>query len=138
MPAEVLRDNALMASGLLLKKVGGDSVFPYAPNAIWYGVATGVTIYPTNVPDDQMHRRSMYTYIKRNAPVANLEAFDMPDRYNASVGRPIFEHRRSQGLVMLNDTQFMEAYRKLSERVLKASADRGPADHHPVAAGRAA
>jgi hypothetical protein len=121
MPAEIIRDNALMASGLLLKKVGGDSVFPYAPNAIWYGVATGVTTYPTNVPDDQMHRRSMYTYVKRNAPVANLEAFDMPDRYNASVVRPI-SNTPLQGLVMLNDVQFMEAYRKLSERVLKASA----------------
>jgi hypothetical protein len=122
MPAEIIRDNALMASGLLLKQVGGDSVFPYAPNAIWYGVATGVSTYPTNVPDNQMHRRSMYTYIKRNAPVANLEAFDMPDRYNASVVRPI-SNTPLQGLVMLNDVQFVEAYRKLSERVIKASSD---------------
>lgn len=122
MPAEVIRDNALMASGLLLKKVGGDSVFPYAPPAIWYGVATGVTVYPTNIPDDQMHRRSMYTYVKRNAPIANLEVFDMPDRNNASVARPL-SNTPLQGLVLLNDTQFMEAYRKLSERVLAASAE---------------
>jgi hypothetical protein len=122
MPAEVIRDNALMASGLLLKQVGGDSVFPYAPPAIWYGVATGVTVYPTNVPDDQMHRRSMYTYVKRNAPVANLDVFDMPDRNNARVSRPI-SNTPLQGLVMLNDTQFMEAYRKLSERVLSSSVD---------------
>jgi hypothetical protein len=122
MPAEVIRDNALMASGLLLKTVGGDSVFPYAPNAIWYGVATGVSTYPTNVPDDQMHRRSMYTYIKRNAPVANLEPFDMPDRYNASVVRPV-SNTPLQGLVMLNDVQFMEAYRKLAERAIKTSAN---------------
>jgi hypothetical protein len=106
----------------LLKKVGGDSVFPYAPPAIWYGVATGVTVYPTNVPDDQMHRRSMYTYVKRNAPVANLDAFDMPDRNNATVIRPV-SNTPLQGLVMLNDTQFMEAYRKLSERVLSSSTD---------------
>jgi hypothetical protein len=111
MPAEIIRDNALMASGLLLKKVGGDSVFPYAPDAIWDGAATGEVIYPTNVPDDQMHRRSMYTFVKRNAPVANLVPFDMPDRYNASVIRPI------------SNTQFMEAYRKLAERVLKTSAN---------------
>jgi len=122
MPAEVIRDNVLMASGLLLKQLGGDSVFPYAPPAIWYGVATGVTVYPTNVPDDQMHRRSMYTYVKRNAPVANLDVFDMPDRNNASVIRPI-SNTPLQGLVMLNDTQFMEAYRKLSERVLSSSVD---------------
>jgi len=121
MPAEIIRDNALMASGLLIKKVGGDAVFPYAPAAIWDGAATGEVVYPTNVPDDQMHRRSMYTYIKRNAPVANLVPFDMADRYNASVIRPI-SNTPLQGLVMLNDTQFMEAYRKLAERVIKTSA----------------
>ena len=64
----------------------------------------------------------MYTYIKRNAPVANLEPFDMPDRYNATVSRPI-SNTPLQGLVMLNDPQFMEAYRKLAERAIKASAN---------------
>jgi hypothetical protein len=122
MPAELIRDNALEAAGLLIKHVGGDSVFPYAPDAIWDGVATGEVVYPTNVPDDQMHRRSMYTFIKRNAPVANLVPFDMSDRYNASVIRPI-SNTPLQGLVMLNDTQFMEAYRKLAERAIKASAN---------------
>ncbi|MEI9890267.1 MAG: DUF1553 domain-containing protein [Caulobacteraceae bacterium] len=121
LPAETIRDNALMASGLLVKQVGGDAVFPYAPDAIWDNAAQGVSIYPTNVPDDQMHRRSMYTFIKRNAPVANLVPFDMPDRYNATVLRPI-ANTPLQGLVMLNDTQFVEAYRKLAERAIKASA----------------
>jgi hypothetical protein len=122
MPAEVIRDNALEASGLLVKKVGGDAVFPYAPDAIWDGVAQGLVIYPTNVPDDQDHRRSMYTFIKRNAPVANLVPFDMPDRYNATVSRPI-SNTPLQGLVMLNDVQFMEAYRKLAERAIKSSSN---------------
>jgi hypothetical protein len=120
MPAEIIRDNALEASGLLLKKVGGDAVFPYAPDAIWDGVAQGVVVYPTNVPDDQQHRRSMYTYIKRNAPVPNLVPFDMPDRYNAQVLRPV-SNTPLQALVMLNDVQFMEAYRKLAERAIKSS-----------------
>ncbi len=122
MPAETIRDNALTASGLLVKHVGGDAVFPYAPDAIWDGAAQGVSIYPTNVPDDQMHRRSMYTFIKRNAPVANLVPFDMPDRRDATVLRPI-SNTPLQGLVMLNDTQFMEAYRKLAERAIKTSAN---------------
>jgi hypothetical protein len=122
LPAETIRDNALMASGLLVKHVGGDAVFPYAPDAIWDGAAQGVSIYPTNVPDDQMHRRSMYTFIKRNAPVANLVPFDMPDRRDALVMRPI-SNTPLQGLVMLNDTQFVEAYRKLAERAIKASAN---------------
>jgi hypothetical protein len=122
LPAETIRDNALKASGLLVTHVGGDAVFPYAPDAIWDGAAQGVSIYPTNVPDDQQHRRSMYTFIKRNAPVANLVPFDMPDRRDATPLRPI-SNTPLQGLVMLNDTQFMEAYRKLAERAIKASAN---------------
>ncbi len=122
MPAEIIRDNALTASGLLVKHVGGDAVFPYAPDAIWDGVAQGAVIYPTNVPADENHRRSMYTFVKRNSPVPNLVPFDMPDRYNASVVRPI-SNTPLQGLVMLNDPQFMEAYRKLAERAIKSSSN---------------
>jgi hypothetical protein len=120
LPAETIRDNALEASGLLVKHVGGDAVFPYAPDAIWDGSAQGVVIYPTNVPDDQMHRRSMYTFIKRNAPVANLVPFDMTDRRDATTVRPV-SNTPLQALVLLNDTQFVEAYRKLAERAIKSS-----------------
>ena len=122
MAAETIRDNALMVSGLLVKKVGGDAVFPYAPDAIWDGVAQGAVVYPTNVPAEQNYRRSMYTFVKRNAPVANLVPFDMPDRRDAQVTRPN-SNTPLQGLVMLNDSQFMEAYRKLAERAIKSSAD---------------
>ncbi len=122
MPAETIRDNALMVSGLLVKKAGGDAVFPYAPDAIWDGVAQGAVVYPTNVPAEENYRRSMYTFIKRNAPVANLVPFDMPDRRDAQVMRPV-SNTPLQGLVMLNDTQFMEAYRKLAERAIKSSAN---------------
>jgi hypothetical protein len=122
MPAETIRDNTLMISGLLVKRVGGDAVFPYAPDAIWDGVAQGAVVYPTNVPAEENYRRSIYTFIKRNAPVANLVPFDMPDRRDAQVMRPT-SNTPLQGLVMLNDTQFMEAYRKLAERAIKSSAD---------------
>jgi hypothetical protein len=64
----------------------------------------------------------MYTFVKRNAPVANLVPFDMPDRRDAQVTRPN-SNTPLQGLVMLNDTQFMEAYRKLAEQAIKSSAD---------------
>jgi hypothetical protein len=120
MPAETIRDNALTISGLLVKKVGGEAVFPYAPDAIWDGVAQGHVVYPTNVPTDDNYRRSMYTFVKRNAPAANLVPFDMPDRRDAQVMRPT-SNTPVQGLAMLNDTQFMEAYRKLAERAIKSS-----------------
>jgi hypothetical protein len=122
LPAESIRDAALMASGLLIKKVGGDAVFPYAPDAIWEGVAQGEVVYPTNVPAEQNYRRSMYTFVKRNAPAANLVPFDMPDRRDAQVARPT-SNTPLQGLAMLNDVQFMEAYRKLAERAIRSSAN---------------
>jgi Protein of unknown function (DUF1553)/Protein of unknown function (DUF1549)/Concanavalin A-like lectin/glucanases superfamily/Planctomycete cytochrome C len=122
LPAETIRDAALMASGLLIKKVGGDAVFPYAPDAIWEGVAQGEVVYPTNVPAEQNYRRSMYTFVKRNASAANLVPFDMPDRRDAQVARPT-SNTPLQGLAMLNDVQFMEAYRKLAERAIKSSAN---------------
>jgi hypothetical protein len=120
LPAETIRDAALMASGLLIKKVGGDAVFPYAPDAIWDGVAQGHVVYPTNVPAEENYRRSIYTFVKRNAPVPNLVPFDMSDRRDAQVARPT-SNTPLQGLVMLNDTQFMEAYRKIAERAINAS-----------------
>jgi hypothetical protein len=120
LPAETIRDAALMASGLLIKKVGGDAVFPYAPDSIWEGVAQGEVVYPTNVPAEQNYRRSMYTFVKRNAPAANLVPFDMPDRRDAQVARPT-SNTPLQGLARLNDVQFMEAYRKLAERAIRSS-----------------
>src|SRR5260370_24251901 len=122
LPAETIRDTVLMASGLLVKKRGGGAVFTYAPDARWDGVAQGHVVYPTNVPAEQNYRRSLYTFVKRNAPAANLVRFDMPDRRDAQVARPT-SNTPLQGLAMLNDTQLMEAYRKLAERAIKSSAN---------------
>jgi len=122
LPAEMIRDDALMASGLLVRKLGGDSVFPYQPDGVWDGAGVGVVIYPTDVPQDELHRRTMYTYMKRNAPFPSLAVFDMPDRNVSSVARNV-SNTPLQALVLLNDVQFMEAYRKLAERVMRASAD---------------
>jgi hypothetical protein len=85
-------------------------------------VAQGHVVYPTNVPAEENYRRSMYTFVKRNAPVANLVPFDMPDRRDAQVARPT-SNTPLRGLAMLNDTQFVEAYRKLAERAIKSSAN---------------
>jgi Protein of unknown function (DUF1553) len=74
------------------------------------------------VPAEENYRRSMYAFVKRNAPAANLVPFDMPDRRDAQVARPT-SNTPLQGLVMLNDTQFMEAYRKLAERAITSSAN---------------
>ena len=120
--AEQLRDSALFISALLVDKPGGDSVFPVQPDLIWEGVAQGFVVYPTNVPEDENHRRSMYTFVKRNQGPANMLVFDMPDRTISSVSR-VMSNTPLQALVLLNDPQFLEAYRKLAERSMKVSAD---------------
>lgn len=122
LPAEMIRDNALFASGLLVDKRGGDSVFPYQPEGIWTAGA-GVNVYPTDVPDDQMHRRSLYTIVKRASPAPSMAVFDMADRGVSVVQRPI-SNTPLQALVLLNDVQYNEAYRKLAERALLSAADR--------------
>ena len=118
--AEQLRDGVLFASGLLVDKPGGDSVFPYQPEGIWDSAAQGFVVYPFDVPKDQMHRRSMYSFVKRNAPAPNMVVFDQPDRNLSSVSRTI-SNTPLQSLVLLNDPQFIEAYRKLAERAIKTT-----------------
>ncbi len=110
-------------------------MFPYQPDGVWKSMGTGPNIYPTQVPDDEMHRRSMYTYIKRNAQFPSLSVFDLPDRNVSAVSRKI-SNTPLQALVMLNDPQFMEAYRKLAERAIKLAP--GNADQQDIAMFRLA
>jgi hypothetical protein len=118
MPAELVRDNALAASGLLVKHVGGPSVYPYEPEGIWTGFNTYVYPAADKVPADENHRRTMYSFIKRNAPDPSLAAFDMPDR-TLSVARRQTSSTPLQPLVLLNDPQYVEAYRAMATRVMK-------------------
>ena len=123
MPAELVRDNALAASGLLVKTIGGPSAYPYQPEGIWDGL-TGYA-YPTadNVPADDHHRRTMYSFLKRNAPHPELAVFDMPDRGSSTVRRQT-SNTPLQALVLLDDPQFLEAYRVLAEHVMQQAHDR--------------
>jgi hypothetical protein len=85
---------------------------------MWDGF--NVYAYPAAdaVPADEHHRRSMYSFVKRNAPHPNMATFDLPDR-----GGPTARRRTSnsplQALVLLDDPQFLEAYRALASQVLK-------------------
>ena len=122
LPAEAIRDGALFASGLLVSKVGGDSVFPYQPPRVWEGSSPGLNLYPQTVPDDEYHRRTMYTFFKRNAPPPSLMVFDMADRNVSTVARKV-SSTPLQALVLLNDPQYLEAYRKMAERVSHQTSD---------------
>jgi Protein of unknown function (DUF1553) len=116
--AELVRDNALASSGLLVKKIGGASVYPYQPAGLWEALATrNETVYHQN-HGDSLYRRSMYTIIKRSAPPPAMVNFDASDRAFCSVRRQKTASPL-QSLVLMNDPQFVEASRILSEKMMK-------------------
>ena len=117
--AEIIRDNALAASGLLVRKIGGPSVYPYQPKGIWKALATRNATEYTQGSGEDLYRRSIYTVWKRSAPPPAMMNFDAPDRYYCMVSRqktatPL------QSLVLMNDPQFVEASRVLAEQTLQA------------------
>lgn len=117
MSAEMIRDNALVVSGLLDPKVGGPSVFPYQPDGVWESVSFYAKYpNPAEHPEDQ-HRRSLYTLIRRNAPAPSMSIFDFPRRH-MSVARRATSSTPLQPLVLLNDTQYVEASRALAQRAM--------------------
>jgi uncharacterized protein DUF1553/uncharacterized protein DUF1549/concanavalin A-like lectin/glucanase superfamily protein/cytochrome c len=119
MPAEMVRDNALAASGLLVRRVGGPSGYPYQPENMWDGF--NVYKYPkaTEVPADEHHRRSLYSFIKRNAPHPAMASFDLPERWSTTARRHT-SNTPLQALVLLDDPQYLEAYRSLAAHVLRS------------------
>ena len=120
LPAEMIRDNALAASGLLVKHVGGKSVKPYQPKGLWIE-KSNYSIKLLNYNEstgDSLYRRSMYTFIRRTNPPPSMSTFDAPTREVCTVKREI-TNTPLQALVLLNDPQFVEASRILAERIQK-------------------
>ncbi len=117
--AEMLRDQALAAGGLLVDRVGGPSVYPYEPAGLWEEKSG--RRYPTS-SGDGLHRRSLYTFWKRTSPPPAMMTLDAAKR-DVCVARRSETATPLQALVMLNDPQFVEAARVLAERVLQESND---------------
>ncbi|MEZ6132486.1 MAG: DUF1553 domain-containing protein [Planctomycetaceae bacterium] len=116
MNAETLRDNALAISGLLVEKIGGPSVMPYQPPGLWEDVSyDGNATYQPSTGDD-LYRRSLYTFRKRQSPPPTMQTFDAPTRETCTVQRSI-TNTPLQALALMNDPTFVEAARKLAERV---------------------
>jgi hypothetical protein len=120
LPAEMIRDNALAASGLLVKQIGGESVKPYQPEGLWTEKNNFSHILFDYVPSkgDSLYRRSMYSFIRRTSPHPAMIAFDATARDVCMVKREI-TNTPLQALVLLNDPQFVEAARVMAVRVQK-------------------
>jgi hypothetical protein len=120
--AESIRDQALLASGLLVEKLGGPSVRPYQPPKIWEELTTGAApglngqVYVQD-HGEALYRRSMYLFWKRTVPLPTLTTFDAPSREVCAVRRSR-TNTPLQALALLNDTIYVEAARKLAERAM--------------------
>jgi hypothetical protein len=119
MDAEMVRDYALAASGLLAGKIGGPGVRPYQPEGIWdvVGLPGGDTRDYMQDKGESLYRRTLYNFWKRMAPPPNLEAFNAPSREVCTVRRER-TNTPLQALVTMNDPQFVEAARHLAEVAL--------------------
>ncbi|MCB1234051.1 MAG: DUF1553 domain-containing protein, partial [Verrucomicrobiae bacterium] len=115
--AEMIRDQALAASGLLSARLGGPGVMPYQPPGLWEDVTyDGEDRYEAD-RDDGLWRRSLYTFWKRQLPPPTLQAFDSPTREKCSLRRAR-TNTPLQALVLLNDQTYLEAGRALASKVI--------------------
>lgn len=124
MDAEMVRDSALAASGLLVEKIGGPSTRPYQPPGIWdiVGMPQGDTRKYIQDRGENLYRRSVYTFWKRQAPPVSMEIFNAPSRETCTVKRER-TNTPLQALVTLNDPQFVEAARALAQESLQQPGD---------------
>ena len=117
LPAEMIRDNALVTSGLLNKTIGGPSVKPHQPEGLWEETNSGqgLTQYQ---PDGGVnrYRRSLYTFWKRTVPPPNMITFDAPTRDLCTVERQKTS-TPLQSLVLLNDPQFYNAAEAIAKKI---------------------
>jgi hypothetical protein len=115
--AEMVRDNALAVSGLLVDKIGGPSVKPYQPAGYWQYLNFPKREWENDKGENQ-YRRGLYTYWQRTFLHPSLAAFDATSREECTVDRPR-SNTPQQALVLLNDPTYVEAARALAGRILQ-------------------
>lgn len=113
--AEMVRDQALLASGLLSDKMGGPPVMPPQPEGVWNTVYNDSKWKDATGPD--RYRRAIYTYIKRTSGYPSFLTFDASD-HDTSLARRIPTNTPLQALVTLNDPVYHEAAEALAQRMV--------------------
>ena len=121
LPAEGVRDTALAASGLLVERLGGDSVHPYQPAGYYRHLNFPQREYQADT-DDRQWRRGLYVHWQRMFLHPQLLAFDAPNREECTATR-MKSNTPKAALVLLNDPTFVEAARKLAEIALRSDGD---------------
>jgi hypothetical protein len=116
MPAEMIRDQALAASGLLVRRLGGPSARPYQPADYYQYLNFPKRDYKADAGPSQ-YRRGLYTHWQRQFLQPMLKAFDAPSREECTAQRPV-SNTPLQALALLNDPSFVEASRAFAGRVL--------------------
>ncbi|MFM8337650.1 MAG: DUF1553 domain-containing protein, partial [Opitutaceae bacterium] len=119
LPGEMLRDQALAVSGLLVDRLGGPPVKPFQPPGLWEAVSyNGELSYEPDLGEGRW-RRSVYSYWKRTAPPPGIQMLDGPTRETCTLRRPR-TNTPLQALLLLNDETQVEAARSLAASVLTA------------------
>lgn len=116
LPAEMIRDNALSISGLLVDELGGDSVKPYQPDGYYKHLNFPKRTYKSH-DDERQWRRGVYVHWQRQYLHPALKAFDAPSREECTAQRPR-SNTPLASLVLLNDPTFVEAARRFAETLL--------------------
>jgi len=115
LPAEIIRDNALSAAGLIKLTMGGPPVYPYEMTEAFKPVGPGA--------GDAVYRRSLYTNWRRTSPPPAMVAFDAPRRA-VCISKRERTDSPLQALILLNGVQYVEAARVLGEKLhLEAKGD---------------
>jgi hypothetical protein len=117
LPAEMIRDQALSAAGLLVNKIGGPSVKPYQPEGLWKEISMQDMDYVQSHGDD-LYRRSLYTFWKRTIAPPEMINFDSANR-EACVVRETRTNTPLQALNLMNDVTYVEAARFIGQRMMK-------------------
>jgi hypothetical protein len=115
--AEVIRDQALSLSGLLVEKVGGPSVKPYQPGGLWTDMVEGGYGDYVEAEGDDLYRRSLYTFWKRTLGPPTMMTFDSSTR-EVCIVRTGITNTPMQALSLMNDVTYVEAARRLAERMM--------------------
>jgi mono/diheme cytochrome c family protein len=119
--AEMLRDQALALSGLLVEQIGGPSFKPPQPSGLWEAVgytSSNTAKFVADKGHEKVHRRSLYIFWKRTSPPPMMTIADAPSR-EACIVRRERTNTPLQALLLLNEPQYVEAARAFAERAMK-------------------